>query len=183
MKVLANPRRQAGCWTEPEAYALRKVYWQFFGTLTFRSEMPFESSRRKLLVSWLREFEKHIPELDYRSIMLVSRLEFGGRLGRGHVHLCMAGLPRQIETEAIARGAEKWWRRLCGGLAQIQVYDPALDGLGYVLKQPVVHQHQYASWDRPHLHVRWDELMPTLSDALLKAMKRSRYVRDGASCT
>lgn len=145
--------------------------------------MPFESSRRKLLVSWLREFEKNIPGADYRRIMIVSRFERGGRLQRGHLHLCMAGLPFDNYSESLCRYAAEWWRQLCGGIADIQLYDPTRDGLGYMLKQPVATQPAYTGWDRPDRIDRLEELMPTLSDALIQAIKRSRYVRDGASRT
>lgn len=173
----------SGWRSEPEAFALRWIHWQLFCVLTFRSAIPFESSRKRLLVAWLREFEKWLPGVDYRSIMVVSRFELGKRGQRGHLHLCMAGLPQNLILDGLSRSAARWWRQLGGGIACVRVYDPLRDGLGYVLKRPVANHHTYAVIDRPDRTVRFDELMPTLSDSVLKTMRRSRHVRDGASRT
>ena len=145
----------------------------------FDPPCPLNQADGKLLVSWLREFEKNLPGVDYRRIMIVSRFERGGRVQRGHLHLCMAGLPFDNYSDSLCRYAAKWWRQLCGGIADIHLYDLTRDGLGYMLKQPVATQPAYAEWDRPDRIDRLEELMPTLSDAI----KRSRYVRDGAPRT
>jgi hypothetical protein len=168
---------------EPEAFALKTIHWQLFCVLTFRSAVPFESSRKKLLVSWLREFEKQLPGVDYRRILIVSRFELGKRGRRGHLHLCIAGLPQDLILGGLLpRSAARWWRQLGGGIACVRVYDSSRDGLEYVLKRPVaVHTHTLI--DRPDRPVRFDELVPTLSDSVLKTMRRSRHVRDGASRT
>jgi len=151
----------------PEAFALRWVSWQLFATLTFRS--PTRHARhRTVLFTWVRDVA-HSCHVHFRRVLWLARYELGRTIGNGHYHLCIAGLPIESVGPAHCRTYEaSWWRR--GGLAQIESYDRARDGLGYVLKRPNLPSRHVCDGDfRDHQD---NDFIPTLSDSLIETMRR-----------
>lgn len=165
---------------EPEVSALRHFYWQFFVTLTFRFARPSRSTQAKLFIAWLRELENLHRGIRCLRLLHIRRFELGQRTGRGHLHACLSGLPVETKSEDFCKAAELAWRDLSRSSALVTIYDPARDGIGYVLKVPV-REHIYDG-NGKRIELR-EELWPTLSDSLIHAIRRGRYVRDGASRT
>jgi hypothetical protein len=116
----------------PEAFRLRMMLWQLFLTLTFRpSQSPTISNRTKILFAWLRDVAR-ADRTHFKRLIWIARYEFGNG-GAGHFHLCLAGL----RTFSCRDYEALWFRR--AGLAQVEPYDVARDGIGYVLKLTSTH--------------------------------------------
>jgi len=137
----------------PEAFRLRMMAWEVFGTLTFRQGLNDVFHTRKItLFSWLRDVA-HVGGIHFKRLIWVARYEFG-KGGEGHFHVCLAGLYvlscRKFET--------LWYQR--AGFAQIEPYDKAHDGIGYVLKLAA------------HSCAPQDNYPPILSDSCFEALRR-----------
>jgi hypothetical protein len=141
----------------PEAFALRLFRWEVFATLTFRkiSRRGF-GARKAILFAWLRDVAD-TNRVHFKRLIWVAQYEFGRRGEGGHFHLCVAGL-RLLpcrDYEAL------WYRR--AGFAQVEPYDKARDGIGYILKRPL----------RGGSIVE-DQYPPMLSDSCFEALRRGR---------
>lgn len=156
----------------PEAYALRRFYWQLFVTLTFARPPKARAHCLPLVFAWLRDAAR-AERVYWKQLLWVLRFEVGPRGGRGHFHLCLAGMPRASLSEDLCRLLESAWRTLGGGLAEVALYDQARDGVGYILKLP--HSVQGSSL-RPTSSsgVGGNDCEPMLSDSLIQAMTRGR---------
>ncbi len=121
--------------TEPEAFALGKVHWQLFVTLTFVNPPTTHSESVGRVFAWLRKVARQC-HVHFRRLLWVLRFEIGLTSGHGHYHLCIAGIPRASLCSRVCRGLEAAWWRTCGGLSEVALYDPARDGVGYILKLP-----------------------------------------------
>jgi hypothetical protein len=119
----------------PEAYRLRMFYWQLFVTLTFHKPPKTRASSLGLVFAWLRDVVR-AERIHFRRLMWVLRFEIGLKGGRGHYHLCLAGLPGASLCGELCRSLESVWRAHSKGMAQVALYDPARDGVGYILKLP-----------------------------------------------
>lgn len=120
---------------EPEYFALRSLAWQLFVTLTFAPGAALTARLDRAVTAWLRDVVATQPHLHWSRVLWVARFEVG-RGGRGHFHLCIAGLPaRATEADSCAHFAGLWNAR-AASLAEVAAYDPTRDGLGYVLKIP-----------------------------------------------
>jgi hypothetical protein len=140
----------------PEAFALRKFTWQFFGTLTFRSMSERMSKRKGLLFAWLRDIADS-DGVRFGHLLWIARYEFGPT-NNGHYHLCIAGLPpRVVSRKHCQIYEESWYRR--AGFAQVALYDPARDGVGYVLKLPAREEKR-------------SDCPPMLSESLFDTLRR-----------
>ena len=153
---------------QPEAYALRKLRWQLFATLTFAPAIPSARTRTSLVFAWLRDVSGYPRFFHFKDLLWVFRYECG-RGGRGHFHLCIAGLPaRAIESNSREALSAMWTART-RGLADVAEYDPARDGVGYMLKIAPRRINERAGvlsrgWD--------DRCEPTLSVSVLKLFRR-----------
>jgi hypothetical protein len=152
----------------PEAFVLRRFVWQLFVTLTFRRECAREANRKSMLFAWLRGLSRSCGIHFKHRLLWFARYE-RGRSGTGHYHLCVAGLPSQFVQPECCRAYESLWRTKGGGFAQIESYDPARDGVGYILKRPF---SEFNSVSGAFFRNDADDYLPTLSDSLIEAMRR-----------
>ena len=117
----------------PEIHLLIQVRWQFFGSLTFKQERLPERVRLSMLFATLRaaaaEFRVYFPRLPW-----CLRQERGEQFGRRHFHFLLAGLPRHAVNPSTCFFLMAQWERIGGGMARVTVFDPTLNGAGYVLK-------------------------------------------------
>jgi len=63
-----------------------------------------------------------------------SRREAGEIGGRVHFHIIIGGLAGKRVHPGCCFQLMRLWESIGGGMARIRVFNPALDGLGYVLK-------------------------------------------------
>jgi hypothetical protein len=156
----------------PEAHALERVPWHLFITLTFVRPPKTRSISLPRVFKWLRlvarAFRVYFP-----SLFWVLRYELGPKGGNGHYHLLIAGVPQTLLSEALCRSLESAWRSCGGGRSEVTLYDPARDGVGYVLKLPPV---SVASGALPggNLGIGGDDCEPMLSKALLHRLKHGQ---------
>lgn len=157
----------------PEAHALRKIHWQFFVTLTFRSNCLIWATRKCLMVSWLRDVASSVPRTHFRKLLWVSRFECGRGL-RGHFHLCIAGIPAALANGALCKHLEALWRRRTHARAEALLYDNARDGVGYTLKLPIAPQVIGCGLGMSFRNDDEADTNPMLSNSLFEAMRRGR---------
>jgi hypothetical protein len=103
-----------------------------------------------------------------RRLLWIARYE-RGRSGTGHYHICVAGLPPRFVQPEYCRAYESLWRTKGGGFAQIESYDPARDGVKYILKLP---RSPYDAERGGWLQDDEGNYLPMLSDSLLEAVRR-----------
>jgi hypothetical protein len=73
-------------------YTLQKVHWQFFGTLTFKSEKLPERIRLGMYFALIRRVCRW-QKVPWRKCLWALRQESGEITGRLHFHFLLAGLP------------------------------------------------------------------------------------------
>lgn len=118
---------------EPEAYALRQLFWQLFVTLTFSPRAGLRGPYQDLVHAWLDDIVRSQAGLHFSKLLWVSRFEVG-RGGQYHFHLIISGLPARA-TEVLSRDSfVTMWHNRTRGRAEVAVYDPTRDGVGYMLK-------------------------------------------------
>jgi hypothetical protein len=117
----------------PEIYALSLIEWQWFASLTFKSEKLADAVRMKMFFALMREKAENFG-VHFKQTIWCLRTEAGEATGRLHLHALIAGFPEHAATTATCFSFMKIWERLGGGMARVSVYSPSLDGVGYVLK-------------------------------------------------
>ncbi len=117
----------------PEVYALSLIEWQFFASLTFKSERLTDAVRLKMFFALMRRQADNFGVHFLKTIWCL-RTESGESTGRIHHHALIAGFPEHSLTKATCFSFMKIWEQLGGGMARVSLYSPLLDGVGYVLK-------------------------------------------------
>ena len=117
----------------PEIYTLSQIEWQFFASLTFKSEKLTDAVRTKMFFALMRTQAKNFGVHFPKTIWCLRR-EAGESTARIHFHALIAGLPSHARKTATCFSFMKIWERLGGGMARVTLYSPLLDGVGYVLK-------------------------------------------------
>ena len=117
----------------PEIYALSLIDWQFFASLTFKSEKLTEAVRIKMFFALMRRQADNFGVHFHQTIWCL-RTERGEATARIHHHALIAGFPQHARTKATCFAFMKIWEQLGGGMARVTRYSPRLDGVGYVLK-------------------------------------------------
>jgi hypothetical protein len=156
----------------PEAHALRRVVWQLFVTLTFIRPPKTRARSLPRLFRWLRTLADSCGNY-FPALLWVARFEVGPTGGHGHYHLLIAGIPQALLSDRLCRSLESAWRTCGGGLSEVTLYNPARDGVGYVLKLPA----RLGAWGADNAAdpgTGGDDCEPMLSKALLHALKRGR---------
>lgn len=156
----------------PEAYALRRVPWQLFVTLTFVRPPKTRSGSLTRVFAWLRDISNMVGTY-FPGSWWVLRFELGRKGGHGHYHLLIAGIPQALLSVRLCRSLESAWRTCGGGLSEVTLYDPARDGVGYVLKLPAPLGASGAD-GAVGAGIGGDDCEPMLSKALIEAFKRGR---------
>ncbi|WP_050028240.1 hypothetical protein [Verrucomicrobium sp. BvORR034] len=135
----------------PDVYNLSLETWQYFVTLTYRSEdgeknhvsVPKVDGRRHMLFAFLREVAKglkkngegkRIDKVHFSKLLWAAREERGEFKGRYHFHILISGLPpgRMNQTERFT--IKEIWKRCGGGHSDVRIFDTRLSGVQYVLK-------------------------------------------------
>ena len=156
----------------PEAFVLRQFYWQLFATLTFRKLPRAPARSLPRVFAWLRQIAA-VTHIHFKRLLWVSRFEVGGIASRGHYHLCLAGIPRASLDRQLCRSLESAWRTRGGGLSEVALYDPARDGVGYILKLPSMSQDS-PLWPESSSRMGANDCEPMLSASLIEAIRRGR---------
>jgi hypothetical protein len=117
----------------PEIHILNQIYWQFFGTLTFRSERLSERKRYGMWFALLRQISRQY-KVPFERLLWVLRIEQGEKFGRTHFHYLLAGLDRRYENPTTCFWLMNGWETLGGGMSRVSVFDPRLNAGSYILK-------------------------------------------------
>lgn len=117
----------------PDVYQLGRVEWQFFGTLTWKSERLPERVRVSMFFALLRRLAGW-HRVHFRFVVWALRLEKGEISGRNHFHFLMTSLPAFAVCEATAFAMMAQWEALGGGMARIRIFDRQLNGADYITK-------------------------------------------------
>ena len=118
----------------PEIHVLNRIDWQFFGTLTFKSERLPERVRLALFFALLRQFCRQFG-LKFPKLLWCLRQEQGELTGRRHFHYLLAGAPASLVNLSTCFWLADKWEKLGGGMARVHVFDPRLNAGAYILKQ------------------------------------------------
>jgi len=116
----------------PDAHTLSKVDWQFWITLTFKSESSTEKLRQSLWFSLLRDVAGWW-RVDFRRLLWIRRTELGEMTERLHYHALLGGLPTESVNRPTCFSIKNDWERLGGGMARVYVYARDRNALHYVL--------------------------------------------------
>ena len=154
----------------PEVYRLRLFHWQLFATLTFRYSPDSRAMSLPLVFVWLRKVAT-ASQIHFKRLLWVLRFETGPRSGRGHYHICLAGIPLASLCQYLCLSLESVWQACGGGLAKVTFYNRARDGVGYILKLPQVSQEHLLR--KNCSRTSGDDCEPMLSASLLDAVRRS----------
>ena len=130
----------------PEMWALGKIEWQFFGTLTFRERSLREREsgksgyrRHAKFLTFGRELHEAIdysPKNFSRRNINCVRLEQGEIGSLWHYHFLMAGLGQHQVNKSTAYFINNLWLKgyAAGGWADVRVFDTSQNGIEYVSK-------------------------------------------------
>lgn len=112
---------------------LALIDWQLFCTLTLYDEEHSDSwvikrwfALHRMVCRWFRVYQPNL--------LWCLRSELGETTGRRHYHALLGGLPmstlHKVTCFAIKNSAENYGFGMC----RVYVFNPQLDGVGYVLK-------------------------------------------------
>ena len=118
----------------PELQILNKIAWQFFATLTFKSERLPERVRLSLFFALLREFCAEF-DLKFAYLLWCLRQESGETFGRRHFHFLLGGAREALVNLTTCFWLMDKWEKLGGGMARIHVFDSRLNAGSYILKR------------------------------------------------
>jgi hypothetical protein len=118
----------------PEVHVLNRVGWQFFGTLTFKSERLPERVRLGLYFALLRE-SKTVLGTKFAYLLWCLRQERGEMGGRRHFHFLLAGTQERTVIPTSCFWLQAKWEQLGGGMARIRVFDTRLNAGSYMLSR------------------------------------------------
>lgn len=117
-----------------EEYALRRVRWQMFCTLTFKREKMPERHRYSSLFAFLREVADS-ERLHFRQLQWAARAEAGELNGRFHFHVLLAGMPENAVSPSTCSFFERVWsHQLKMGIADCRAWVHGRDAVAYILK-------------------------------------------------
>jgi hypothetical protein len=117
-----------------EEFAIRRVRWQLFATLTFRSEKKSQRHRYGLLFAWLRQLANS-KEVHFKRLLWAVRAEAGENFGRFHYHVLVGGLPVHEVNPSTCQFFERLWKSVLGvGIADVREWEAGRDAVSYVLK-------------------------------------------------
>ena len=117
----------------PDIHVLEPIWWQFFGSFSFKSERIPERIRLCMWFKLARKVSKwhgvYFPRL-----LWALRQEPGEIGGRLHFHALIGGVPPYAVHEKTCFAIKNEWEKLGGGMARIRTYDQSRNGLGYILE-------------------------------------------------
>ena len=116
----------------PDVFVLSRVDWQFWCTFTFKREVP-NRVQWSMFRAWVRGLER-IASVKPKRLLWLCRRECGEIGSRRHLHALVGGLPGWVVTPNRCWHLMYCWRALGGGHTQIHLYERALAGVSYALK-------------------------------------------------
>jgi len=120
---------------KPDTYLLSQVDWQFWVTLSFKSDaVSSEKLRQSLWFALLRDLAGWW-RVDFKRLLWLRRAERGELSARLHWHALLGGLPDSAISRPTCFAIKNDWERLGGGMARVFVYDSARNALDYMLKR------------------------------------------------
>jgi len=164
---------------EGALYALAKIRWSLFGTLTYR-----QSPRPQSAMGLVWHHMGHASLLSgvpYSRLLMVIREEHGGLGGRLHHHYLLGGVG--VETNLYSMAARLKWDWRSHGFAEIREFDNAQQGVAYVCKTLGV-RDAYELDRFGRVSKTWDRVSLTLSSSVGRVLRSMEHIRtDGACCT
>jgi len=130
----------------PDAHTLSKVDWQFWITLTFKSEGSTEKLRQSLWFALLRDVAGWW-RVDFRRLLWIRRSELGEMTERLHFHALLAGLPDAAVCRPTCFAIKNDWERLGGGMARVFVYAKDRNALAYMFPEDFVAMQSAAQYE------------------------------------
>jgi hypothetical protein len=127
-----SPRSFNNASTSADRFLLSQIDWQFIGSLTFRQERLPERIRISMFFSMLRKLARR-EHLFFPRLIWLLRLE-ASPSGRLHFHFLLTGLTERAISTFTCNYLQKEWEKNGGGMARVAIFDPALDGVDYVVK-------------------------------------------------
>jgi hypothetical protein len=118
----------------PELFTLSQIDWQFFATFTFKSDKISDAVRVKMFFAWLRT-QSEYGRVHFSQLLWFLRAERGEQTGRKHFHALISGLPNWMRNTDTCFSMMAAWEKHGGGMARIFLYDGALSGVEYSLKE------------------------------------------------
>lgn len=118
--------------SETFAYALTRVRWDAFGTLTFRGRVPRPSIARGMAWRHLR-YAAELSGQPYCRLLIALREEMGEKNGRFHFHYLLGGT-QVSNVITFCHRLEHHWKGSTGGIVLIRPYDRSRAGVEYVTK-------------------------------------------------
>jgi hypothetical protein len=97
----------------PELFALSLIDWQFFASLTFKSEKLSDAVRVRMFFALMRRQADSFGVHFLKTIWCL-RTERGEATGRIHHHALIAGFPEHALTTATCFSFMKIWEQLRG---------------------------------------------------------------------
>ena len=144
----------------PDVYTLAQVRWQFFGTLTFKSERLPERVRLRMWFATMRKVAKAFG-VHFRRLPWCLRMENGELFGRRHFHFLLTGLPRRVVAVQTCFFIMDLWEKMGGGFARVTVFDHKLNGVGYISKCLGESADQADVYESAKFGHRSSDLMPS----------------------
>ncbi len=118
----------------PDLWLLKDLRWQFFLSLSFASDRLSEAVRQRKARAFFNKTAEQLG-LAPRRLPWCLRGENGEHTGRRHSHALLTGLPETaLSPQTCFWLMHTWEKGVRGGIARARLYEPALDGVGYVLK-------------------------------------------------
>jgi len=128
----------------PELHALSAVNWQYFLTLTFKSEKHCPRFGPQMFLALVRTQASSFG-LHFSDLFWCLRRERGESNSRLHYHAVIAGLPSSAGPRNCPALMSQW-ERIGGGHARVSQYDSTLDGLDYILKGSGLTESKAQRW-------------------------------------
>lgn len=119
--------------TESFAFALARLHWDVFGTLTFCGRVPRPHVAYGHAWRHIR-YACRLSGSRYSRLLVALRGERGELGGRFHFHYLLGGLKATNVTTLCHRLERAWTRQTGARSVSVRPYDHALAGVPYILK-------------------------------------------------
>jgi len=120
--------------TSATLYTLQRFDWQFFGTLSFKSERLPERLRVSMWFALAREVARWTHVHFTKNLVWVLRMEAGEATGRLHFHYLLAGVPASFLCDKTCFAMMRQWEKVGGGIARVRLFEPTGDAVEYICK-------------------------------------------------
>lgn len=162
---------------KPELPALSRIQWQFFVTLSLRrgTETNDWAVRRffalsRELAGW---FKVHFLDLKW-----CLRSEIGEATERKHFHALYSGLPEHTVHQHTCFSIKNQAELMGWGMARCYVFNPSLDGVGYMLKQMETLDYMHSQGASLYEFSKFKPGVVTIAMSVLREIERRGHWSD-----